>query len=759
MSGKGKFETGSTSERSDERRKLNPPRTTHLSVIMKKYCAWILCVASASVGLRAAEERTQPSVPSRAANVATTEIGKPQIVERWSDGRIWQRITTQTLKNGGTILHTNRWTDFATGIHYWDVNHWRESRAEFSITPNGAEARQGPHKAFLAGNINSAGAITITSPDGKTLRSHVVGLAYTDLATGESVLIATVRDSIGQLFPPNQVLYPSAFNGIVADLRYVYTKQGFEQDVILRESPPPPSDYGLNNETTALEVWTEFEAPEPQRIPAVAPAGLSDETLSFGKLRIARGGAFAIDAPEPRMSAAPVGKTWLNANNRQYLIESVRHRGVEGELNKLPPLQAANQRGAGAPAVARVEKKTRLAWLNTQETRRAAVPTPVRMAVDKSLINSGPGLVLDYIIYGGDTNEITFQADTTYLISDGFSIWNTATIEGNTVIKIGTTNPTVIQFFGDIVMKTDPYRPAIFTSQNDTTVGLDFTAPGSPAKYHGAIACAGYDLSFKHLRISHAQYGLQTYSMNLIDAQFTDCDRAFYSHYYPINVDNVLFHRVGRVFAGSAYTARARNITVNQCAQLSDDFANPAYSQVAITNSLLVNVTNLGTVSLTTNYTVTTTNNVFQTVGAGAHYLATNSIYRDAGTTNIPAALAARLRKTTTYPPLVIAPVGGYYGVSQTLSPRCGWDTDAPDLGYHYNPIDYALSFVYLTNATITVEPGTAIAFFNPTNISSYGIALGEGGRLLCQGNANAKINLTQYATVQEMANTNWAGP
>jgi hypothetical protein len=116
------------------------------------------------------------------------------------------------------------------------------------------------------------------------------------------------------------------------------------------------------------------------------------------------------------------------------------------------------------------------------------------------------------------------------------------------------------------------------------------------------------------------------------------------------------------------------------------------------------------------NYTVTTTSNIFQTVGAGAHYLADASrIAMQAP--RIFRSRCDRLKKTTTYPSLIIAPSGGYYGVSQTLSPRFGWDTDLPDLGCPYEPLDYAISFVYLTNATIQVDAGTAICVFTTSNI------------------------------------------
>jgi hypothetical protein len=325
---------------------------------MKHHYPWILFTLLGCVSGWGAEAGQKVSAPNLAAQTASLETDKPRIIDRWPDGRVWQRVTTRTLTNGQTVLHTNRWTDLASGMHYWDANHWKETRANIVITDEGAEAKEGPHKVRFAGNINTVSAIGITGPDGVTLRAQVVGLAYTDLSTGESVLLATVQNSIGELLPPNQVVYPDAFAGLRADLRYTYSKEGFEQDVILREGPPAPSTFGLGEESTVLEVCTEFDAPEPQR--RAAPSnGLPDETLSFGRLHIARGVAFALDNPEPRRTGTPVGKTWLPVQGRQYLIESVPLRAVEKELKKLPLRAALPSAPAGNRPALRAAARSR----------------------------------------------------------------------------------------------------------------------------------------------------------------------------------------------------------------------------------------------------------------------------------------------------------------------------------------------------------------------------------------------------------------
>jgi hypothetical protein len=71
--------------------------------------------------------------------------------------------------------------------------------------------------------------------DGKLLQSRILGLAYTDKATAESVLIAEIKDSDGQLLmdAKNEVIYCDAFTDFKADVRYRNSKAGLEQDIIL----------------------------------------------------------------------------------------------------------------------------------------------------------------------------------------------------------------------------------------------------------------------------------------------------------------------------------------------------------------------------------------------------------------------------------------------------------------------------------------------------------------------------------------------
>src|SRR6185369_13457156 len=90
-----------------------------------------------------------------------------------------------------------------------------------------------------------------------------------------------------------------------------------------------------------------------------------------------------------------------------------------------------------------------------------------------------------------------------------------------------------------------------------------------------------------------------------------------------------------------------------------------------------------------------------------------------------------------------------------TLSPQAQRDTDVPDLGYHYDPLDYVVSGRTLTNSTLTLTNGVALATYGSSN--SYGVFIRAGGNLVSEGSPTRLNHITRYNTVQEQASTNWS--
>jgi hypothetical protein len=138
--------------------------------------------------------------------------------------------------------------------------------------------------------------------------------------------------------------------------------------------------------------------------------------------------------------------------------------------------------------------------------------------------------------------------------------------------------------------------------------------------------------------------------------------------------------------------------------------------------------------------------------------LTNGSPYRNAGTTNIDPAVLADIAAKTTYPPIVYAnetvPVG-------ILSPQAQRDTDIPDLGYHYDPLDYVFGGCDLfTN--LTVSAGTAIGWYEDygdgnvyCSYQPYGISLNDGANLTTTGTSTQPCWIVATRAVQE-GNGNW---
>ncbi len=136
-------------------------------------------------------------------------------------------------------------------------------------------------------------------------------------------MIGSVKDCAGELHPPNVVLYPDAFDGVKADLRYTYRLGSFEQDVIIKERVALPD--GFAPDTTRLEVWTEFIEHPAATLTQRGRAGMVDDSIDFGAFRTSAGKAFLLGDETNSKRSAPVVKRWLTIAGRTFLVESVRY--------------------------------------------------------------------------------------------------------------------------------------------------------------------------------------------------------------------------------------------------------------------------------------------------------------------------------------------------------------------------------------------------------------------------------------------------
>jgi len=681
------------------------------------------------------------------------------IVQRGPYSRIWQRTLLSTNATGFVATNVQSYTELATGICYLSNGQYFDSVEQVDPVPGGAQAIQGRHQVQWALNANTpTGAVTVTTPDAKQLSTTVFGLAYYDVASGSNATIAQLKDCTGSIVAPNGVVYSDAFSNVTADLSYSYTKAGLSQDIVLRQSLPAPDSYGLSDGTTILEIYTEFlNPPQPEMSIVTNGNVIDDQVLDFGDMKMALGQAFFLNGQDGPIPAGTVTKQWIQITNGVFLIESIPYSAISNQLQQLPPHASNLKPGRGSVR--------RLAFLEPPPTGRAV---PTRWGKPMKLAKAETGarrLVIDYDLLSSSTN-LTLQGDTTYFVTGAVNVTGTTTIEGGTVVKY--TNSSSAQITStNFVCQTGPYSPGVFTSMNDNSVGIIISnstgAPSRGAAKYLNFGTVAHPLVFRNLRCSYANQGIlgtinliSTNSITIWDCQFINCATAFYASFggsfdgFPIYAYNVLFSQCANAFSNS--TTEGADATITAVCVTADQigtFQAGSESTCSAVNSLFTVVTNTSSVIFNHCYTNTSSNGVYQTVGAGGYYLAAGSSNRDAGTTSINSAVLADIQTLTTYPPVVVA--AGWFTNDYTFFPQAQRDTDTPDRGYHYSPIDYAVAMA-VSNATVTVLPGTVLAGYG----SEYGVWLYDNAIFNCNGTATSPNYIVRYNAVQEQSNTNW---
>ena len=715
-------------------------------------------------------------------------------------------VSAQVDDQGAPVEVQHRYVQIEDGLNYWDEEsgQWAQSRAEIELVKGVGVARRGPQQVVFAPNLNDEeGSITLTAGEGVLLRSSLLALTYYDAWSGREVVLATVKDAIGQFLPPNRLVYRDAFEGLQADVVYTYRKSGLEQDVILLECPPDPEDLGLLAETTRLEVFTEFfEAPNPEIRPrvldrvedaeiraAMVEPDWVDEELDFGPFWMGAGRALSLDEWETRRSTdagIEIGKRWVQQDGRTVLVESADYWLLASQLTALPVRDGTPRRFRQAGARYPGEGVERRLAASGREIRgggkvtRGALPQR-RMLVagagareaqgsegsagfkeqEITLASASPawrpGVVLDYVTISGTRTDQVFRSDTTYYVSGPATMnGSTVTFEGGTVIKYGAGVSAGIGVGSatKVVWRGAMYRPVVLTAKDDHGVGEKIGTATTCSGYYATTALAlvynatygAFDLPW--LRVSHAQNGVSVTGGSghaLRHFQAINCGKGVVAGGVGnYAVRNALFQGVGNALSGSA-TVTAEHLTVNGGSLR--DMGQPA---VTLKNSLLTGVGDVGTLYGADSQVLGSSTGIFASAQQGAHYLAAGSPYRNwsAALSTIDATLLQDLRRLSTYPPLILT---GNITVNTTLAPQAQRDTDLLDLGFHYAPLDWI-------GSARSVGGGCTLMLTNGVAVGSYGnymISLSSStAKLVSEGTPRTLNWLTLVGAAQEQPTT-----
>jgi hypothetical protein len=723
----------------------------------------LVCSLFCCVCFTAVETRSQSVQPSGVPNVPPPS--DYTVTQQGPHSQVWQRTTYELSPDGSIIPRIHSYTELQTGLNHVDPvsGQWVASSDQITATATGAEIANCQHQVVFAGNLNAAGAVELTTPDGKRLRSNILGLAYYDTSSGQSVFFAEIQDCAGEILPSgNQALFVNAFAGINSDVLYENKTAGFEQFIVLREQLPSPANWNLNPATTMLQVVTEFLDPPAPAVTLVQSEAGPDHFLDFGVMHMRKGEAFAIGSEDDKV---PVTKQWLLWEGRTVLVEQVPLQSIQPHLQSLPSSSSGSASLHLSPdsvlhrvASQRLLPPRKLAHRDTKGLRLAG-------AAPKS-----KGFVLDYSILLSQTNA-TLHGDTTYYVSGLVNIYGTLTLEGGTVIKY-TNSPAATIVATNVNWTTADFRPSIFTAKDDNTVGQTVSgSSGSPAGNYGGAALNFSSSSGTGL-VSNARFsycsnavsgGLQTVFQ---DVQFNNCRSVVADQNGFFYLRNVLCRQCGGFqnlpcVGCGGINLEAENSTFDRCTNFA---ANPAASVMYFTNCILTELTNwlAGSGFATNNCAVLTSDSgVFQTVGGGGYYLTNGSPYRGVGTTNINPGLLADLAAKTTCPPLVFS--NQNISAATNYSPQACRDTGTNgvlDLGYHYDPLDYVFGGCVL-NTNLSFAAGTVMGTFESSGSVSasgqpYGLLLENGANLTASGTVTAPCRIVRFTTAQEGVNGNW---
>jgi len=714
------------------------------------------------------------------------------MLERGLHHKIWARPTLFTNAVGNVYWRTNTYTEVHSGISYLNpaTGLLEDSSPDFVITPQSyAVASKCQHQLIVSSDVSDPqGVLDCSMPDGRRLRTGLVGLYVFSPVTGKSLQLAAVKSCAGEQSGPNEITFPDVFDGMLkASLRIRNERGGYHHDLLLNERFSAAQLDKLAalgfDANMRLEVWTEFlETPAPcvqdvlvataANAASFAEPNTFDATVDFGAMRLGLGRSF-IDGQDTEQSA-PVYKQWLQLQQRVFLIESASYSELAPLMEQLPEstMTVLNSRFNSSkllaqrippPRIASKEPARELAAEKNRgtQTLQIARSDPVKSRSTK------PRLVLDYTVLNGTLTNLTLHADGTWFVSGPVIVAGNLTLQGNCVVKL-TNTPSAKLSFSNLVCQTGPYRMASLTSWCDDSVGEQISGSnGNPTNTLGALYLEDTGnqtgKTYQYLRLSYAGTGLSCLPNNsgLWHCQFVRCATAVQANGTgSLWLRNLLFSQCNAGLSGVAgKPIYGEHLTVD-----GGSFNNSSSDTLRITNSIFVGATSLGTRYFDIYHFATNSsaNGVFQSVGAANYYLPTNSTNRFKGRTEIDANLLADLRKLkTTYPPLLYSQTN----VSGTLifhPQNESTNSQPPDLGFAYDRLDYCVCGLVLTNAALTVSPGTVIGTYR-TNGVGYGIGLHNGAQVFCEGSPTNLVHIVVYNTVQEQSmpqtTTGWRNP
>ena len=333
------------------------------------------------------------------------------------------------------------------------------------------QALQGHYQVKFARDLNANYPISYTV-NGRTLHLGLRYLAFYDKSNG-TLQPFSYTNLHSPTLQGNKVTYPDAFSGI--DVRYVYTKGAFQQNIIVKYANilPQPTQYQMNPDSAYLVSVTEID---DSQFPYVVK-DYQGNTLQADSILSGEGKDFYfMDTTKRKIIYQFAQSEAFDSQSQTHPLAMYKHIVRQGEHTYLVE---------GVP----------YSWLQSAQY-------PV---------------TLDYELRtGGQSDNEVWKSGNTYYITGDYSINNgyTLVIEGGTVCKYSTGRRITVNSGGTIIAKGDKFNYVLFTSAKDSSIG-EIVLAGTPAasdySYAINISYLASSSRIEYCKIGYANIAIGVY--------------------------------------------------------------------------------------------------------------------------------------------------------------------------------------------------------------------------------------------------------
>ncbi len=702
--------------------------------------------------------------PTQGTNTVTEVVsGRNQNTRVWQTTNIENAVDLVTGLPTGTQNTTYPlYYEKADGLNYLSSGTtWLPTVEQITISSDINylyQALQDPYQIKFTGSISASFPVTYTA-NGDILRMGLRSIGFYNMQTNTLQTLQVVSPSYPVL-KGNTLTYPGVFPGI--DVQYQYLRGSFEQKLILQNNSSLPSPSIFNMDTTVYLVSiTEIDTSSV----SCSITNSAGQSLTNGFLSGENQSLYFTDSSTGNTICQFIVSQAFDSQNNDFPLNMYKQiYQADGHLYLLE----------GVP----------YSWVQSSQYP----------------------ITLDYqTLSGSQTGNEVWKSENTYYLSGPYTVgspWSLA-IEGGTVIKFSKGALIIVPSNSKIIAKGDKFSFIMFTSTNDSTVGVatpTWASAPAPGDYTTAIYLEPSSSTtswIEYCKIAYAMNGLkiQTQLNNPVENNIIRlCSAA--DVWVSNGVSNGVTLLNNLILGQAGYGIYGYNTTttayINALNNTVDGFTTGIYAYattgpgpyLSCKNNLITNgafglyagnSTFFGTHWYNKFYDVATPwFGVIQTTGEniiaisstggplyssspnGSYYLNQSYNVNRSSSGSFSGDSSASVygldTKTTETATLILSNITN--STTWSLVPRdTGTGDDVVNIGYHYDPVDVIIGNsstndqIYISG-TVNISTGAVISFFRSDTTTNAELYVTNGGGILLSAASTTNAALVEFTSI-----------